>query len=262
MLKKIAVTLGTAAIAATLIASPAAADEQTASESSPSTGVVSATCGDALHALGKQQTKGLAKPAALKTAHHACDNPDAAKNGAVFATVTVGKRTIGGVFARPEQSALILPNQWDVTSVLLNGHNVAKYETSDKFSMLRKKGTININGHDYPATVSAQLGDGGSTIKVALADDALGVWPAQNQAMPAEGTPVVVFGEKGPSQVNVGPTYMDKWKSLGSKVTGTVTTPDGLLIGYSGQFGTGYDSNAEFKFWKNRTWLQDAIAGS
>lgn len=215
-------------------------------------------CSQALTALGKAQSKAMAPTAVLDAASLRCQDDSLSFPRARFATVTVGKNTVGAVFAQTGDKTLSAPNLLNTTSLLLNGHTSDKYKPSDEFFIENAQALVSISGQQYTALVTASLGDGGQDISLTL-ESPLGLYsPSLASAAintPPRGAKVTVYTDAGPKFTTIGPVYAKKFASLNKAAFGTVTTREGTFIGTAGSFGTGYSSNKEWKFWSDRAYF-------
>lgn len=217
-------------------------------------------CDAALTSLGKVQVKKAPSSALLDQAIEMCGFSNPQFPIARFATVTFGKRTIGGVFAVENANTLVLANQPNVTGVLLNGHGLNVSKSKDRYFVKGKTVTVTLgDGKKMTGTMQANIGDGGSFIKVktsgSLGSESETLTESASNPTPQPGTPVVVYTERGPVKTTIGEPFKGKWASIEGVASGTVVrAADGAVIGTAGEFGTGLDAE-ESKFWKDRSYF-------
>ncbi len=225
-------------------------------EAAPSASLSSPACFTALSALGEEQMKKEASPATLAAATAACSDSSVVLPKAQYATLRFKDRAIGGVFTFTRPSVLELPNNPNAAFILLNGHPMGAYSETDEY-MGSGAGIIEWVGNVYAAKVTISFGDAGTFLQVKIGAPLGGNTPSAEIAATrrySQGTPVIIYTDKGPVRSTIGKTYKGEWPTVNGRHQGTVTLANGQFIGISGDFGSGLTS-AEQKFWKHRSYL-------
>jgi hypothetical protein len=259
MNRRLPFLVGVASITALLLTSVSsvAVTDEGSVKASPS--LTSQACLDSLQLLSTEQRKKLASPATLESTALSCDDAGVSLPKAQYVTVTANGNTIGGVFAFEKTSRLSLPNQSDVTFLLINGHTMANSAAGDVYEIRNIPATVSFGETTHPAKLTAYIGDGGSRIDLRLLSPLGTVKPALATAASRpyrEGTPVVVFTEKGPVRTTVGKSYEGKWQTVNGTHFGiVVASSSGQYIGQTGWFGTQYDPGEQARFWRNHAYL-------
>lgn len=246
------------ALSTPFLAPSAATTSLAANTPSSSTMLASENCAQALRTLGNEQRKALASTVTLDAAAAACSDSSLTLPKAQYAAVTLNGNTVGGVFSFTKPSRLLLPNQTELTFLLLNGHTILTSEDSDVYYAKNRQGTIALGGTTYSATISAVLSDGGSRVDVRLTGNigTINKATATAASRPYKaGTSVTIYTNNGPVTTIIGQPYKNRWQTVEGHHYGIATLTSGQYIGRAGWFGTNYEPGEETRFWNNHSLL-------
>lgn len=252
-LKKIAVT---ALLAGGLsLASVGASTPASAADTTPV--LQTKACTSALVSLAKAQEKSLPSNAVVTRALSQCADGSVDLPKPQFAAITYKGRVVGGVFAVTEvngKTTLFYQSggpEKSITARLLNGNGRMKKWDVDNAPVV-----VAFAGMSHKGMMKAGLGEGVSYITITL-DNVFGQMKTENSVpVPAPGSKVNVYGDFfGYARTVTGPVYEKKWATTEGMKFGIVTDQAGHVVGSSILFGTGYSSEAEWKFWKKRSYL-------
>lgn len=214
-------------------------------------------CTSALVSLAKAQQKSLAPSKTITKALMKCSDSSAELPKPQFAAVSYKGRVVGAVFAVTEvngKTTLFYESggpEKSTVSRLLNGNGSAKKWGANNAAVV-----VTFAGGSHNGRMQASLGEGGSSVTITLDENFGVINPEKVVPVPASGSKINVYGDFfGYARTVAGPVYEKKWATAEGMKFGIAVDEQGNVIGATRLFGTGYSSETEWKFWKNRSYL-------
>lgn len=221
--------------------------------------LASPACRSALTALAAAQQTAAAPSALIARSLRSCSDGPRVLPKAQFAVVTDldadRQVPVGLVFSWTDVHTMSAGNQGAATYLLANGTGV-KNPVSQPATLIRNhKASLRFGGRTYAGEVNVA---GGATSQLVVFSFAKPVGTVSKpeahlaSVVPVKGAKVVVYGDSGPVDAAVGPTFGTREFSLDRRAFGVVTAPDGTYRGTSRAYAKRNPTAKARAFWATR----------